>query len=254
MRGAASYNHNVMRRRIIRCADLHTLSIKAAEHVGRLINLRVQRSGWCSLVLSGGTTPGPVYERLADADVASRIPWKSVHVFWGDERCVAPTSSQSNFRLASSALLFRVPLPEGNIHRIRTENMRPADAAILYEEEIQAVFRGQGRCGVPEFDIVLLGLGTDGHTASLFANDAALEEKERMVMPVCAPAGYEPRERVTLTLRAINNAYQVIFLVSGQQKGAMLRSIFDQRRQTPAVCPAARVRCRTQTVWFISEQ
>jgi 6-phosphogluconolactonase len=124
----------------------------------------------------------------------------------------------------------------------------------LYEQEIRAVFRGQGTCGVPEFDIVLLGLGIDGHTASLFAHDAALEERERLVLPVHAPAGYEPRERITLTLPAISNAQRVIFLVSGPQKAAVLRAIFDQRRKTAAACPAARVRCRREIIWFISRQ
>jgi len=229
------------------------MSIKAAECICCLANLRIRQSGWCSLVLSGGTTPGPLYERLATAEYADRIPWSRVHVFWGDERCVSPRSTKSNFRLANTALLSRVAIPQRNVHRIRTEHVPAQEAASQYDEEIRAVFRARGVAGLPAFDIVLLGLGLDGHTASLFPNDAALKEHERLVVAVQAPAGQQPLQRISLTLKVFNSASHGLFLVSGRQKTEMISRIMGKDQGRTSLWPAAMVRCRKQTLWFVSE-
>jgi 6-phosphogluconolactonase len=174
-----------------------------------------------TVALSGGSTPNRFYALLAGRRRAgtSSIPWAKIHVFWGDERVVPPGHPDSNFRAANEALLVQVPIPQANVHRIRTEGRSPAGAAALYEHELRTFFRlPAGR--FPRFDLVVLGLGADGHTASLFPGSEALREDTRLVVaPLVAKLG---TQRITLTLPVLNNARAVIFLVSGEQKSEAL--------------------------------
>jgi len=242
-----------MRRKILRFADQHSMSVMAAEYVCRLIRLRVRESGSCSLVLSGGETPTLLYRLLAAAEYADRIAWNKVHVFWGDERFVSHRSSKSNYRLAQHTLLSHVAVPQGNMHRVQTDNVTLKAAAQQYENEIRKFFGLSRATDLPVFDIMLLGMGFDGHTASLFPSDAALYDDEQIVVAVHAPVGYEPRRRISLTLRAINNARYGIFLISGKKKGKILERIIKARRGQSCQYPAGRVRCRRQTLWLVSE-
>jgi 6-phosphogluconolactonase len=209
----------------------------------------IARQGRFSVALSGGSTPARLYTLLASKRRGGHhMPWAKVHVFWGDERVVPPNHPDSNFRAAREALLARVPIPQANVHRIRTEARTPSAAAALYEQELRNFFAvpvGQ----FPRFDLVLLGLGADGHTASLFPGSEALREPTRLVVaPMVAKLGMH---RITLTLPVINNARAVMFLVSGGQKaGTLARALEGGERG--AELPAQLVRPRDGTVlWLV---
>lgn len=200
----------------------------------------------CSLALSGGRTPQDLFRLLAEADSA-QTNWEQTHFFWADERVVPPEHKQSNFRLAWEAWLSRLALPPGNIHRIRGE-LPAAAAAESYEGELRFFFRGKS---LPEFDLILLGLGEDGHTASLFPGSSALEEKQRLALPVyhAGTANW----RVTLTLPVLNNASRAIFLVAGVAKAPMVKAILGEGEGRPQY-PAGLVKLRQgQLLWLLDE-
>lgn len=192
------------------------------------------------LVLSGGSTPRPLYEQLAQAE---DIDWSSVHVFWGDERAVPPDHADSNYRMAKDALLDHVPLPPENIHRIPAE-YDPEQAAKSYDDELRTYLGSDGR-----FDLVLLGMGDDGHTASLFPETAALDETQHL-----AVANYVAKLetwRITLTAPLINRARHLVFLVAGESKAEPLREVLHgpcQPRKLPAQMIAP---TNGDVVWFL---
>lgn len=200
------------------------LARSAADAVVRCAEDAKRSRGCFSLALCGGETPLKLYSLLASADYSKRLDWSSVHLFWGDERCVPPAHPESNYRAARELLLDRLPLPAGNIHRMRGE-LEPAVAADLYEAELNHFFRtGKGVMRPPRFDLLLLGMGADGHTASLFPGTAPLRERSRWVI-----AHYvDPRRgwRITLTPVVINAAAAVLILVSGRVKAAALQAVF----------------------------
>jgi 6-phosphogluconolactonase len=202
----------------------------AADAVVSAAKAAIAASGRFLLVLSGGSTPKALYALLAGPSCASRVDWSRTHVFWGDERCVPPTDAGSNFRMAREALLDHVPLPAEQIHRMRGED-DPARAAAAYE----ATLRGTFSDGVARFDLVLLGMGDNGHTASLFPGLAAVREASRWVV-----AEYVPEVsmwRLTLTPPALNAAARVVFLVVGADKAAMLKRVLQGPRD-PNLLPA----------------
>lgn len=198
-------------------AGAEELAAAAAEEFADRARDAVSRRGRFTVVLPGGSSPTLFFEVLADQRLG--IPWSKVHVFWGDERFVPPAHPESNFRAAQEALLARVRIPQANVHRIRTEALSPNAAAAIYEQEIRTFFRlSAGR--FPRFDLVVLGLGADGHTASLFPGSEALSEDVRMVVaPLIAKLGIQ---RITLTLPMFNSARAVLFLVTGKQKAEAL--------------------------------
>lgn len=204
------------------------LAQAAAEHTVRAAAAAMRQSGRFVVALSGGSTPRSLYALLASEPYARRVDWSRVHVCWSDERCVSPADPASNYRLAREALLEHVPLPEGNIHRILGED-EPDAAAAAYERELRSLLGTPG--GKPEptpgarFDLVLLGMGADGHTASLFPGSTAARESERWVAAEQVAA--TPAWRVTLTPVVINAAAEVTFLVSGREKAAMLRRVLE---------------------------
>ena len=188
----------------------------------------IARSGRFVIALSGGTTPVAVYELLASPAFASHVDWGAWHVCFGDERCVAPDDAQSNYRMARLALLDRVSIPPAHVHRMHGEDA-PDTAAWTYERELRTLFATPtGRPGLDEghrFDLVLLGLGADGHTASLFPNGAGVHESTRWVVPATHD-GAAP-QRLTLTLPVINASAQVMFLVTGESKADTLRQVLE---------------------------
>lgn len=196
-----------------------------ADRVVTIVRAAILARGRCALALSGGSTPRPLYELLATPDFASAIDWMRVHVFWGDERCVPPDHPDSNFRMTREALLDRVPIPSGNVHRIAGEEA-PEVAARAYEDTLRAYF------GVPQgppersFDLVLLGMGDDGHTASLFPGTPAVTEERSWVV---ANHVTQPREmwRITLTPVVLNAAAVVTFLVAGAGKAERLYEVLE---------------------------
>src|SRR6266481_2959060 len=177
------------------------------------------------VALSGGSTPRDTYLRLGTEALVSKVMWSRVQVLWGDERCVPPDHVESNYRMARETLLDRVPVPALNVHRIHGED-DPATAAEAYEATLRALLR---------IDLVLLGLGEDGHTASLFPGSAAVHEQTRWVM--AARAGAASMWRVTLTPAVINAAAEVLFLVSGGAKAGILRRVLEGPRR-PDELPA----------------
>ena len=181
------------------------------------------------MALSGGSTPKKMFAMLAnDAALRNRMPWCRVHFFWGDERHVPPDHTDSNFRMTNEVMLSRVPVPPENIHRIRAENPDAGKAAEDYEQELREFFM-LGPEQLPPFDCVFLGMGTDGHTASLFPGTKALQERKRLVVPnwVDKFQSY----RITLTPPVLNNADLVIFLVSGEEKAQPLRTVLEGQKQ-----------------------
>ena len=229
------------------CGDLADLSRRVAEAAVHEINDAVRSNGRCSIVLSGGNTPRTLYRLLA-SQFAAQIPWAHVHVFWGDERYVPPEDPRSNFAMAKETLLDHVACPAANVHRMPT-HFADADAAARdYERTLRRCFDGEW----PDFDLVLLGLGDDGHTASLFSGSLALVEKTRWVVAATVPA--EPPLRLTLTLPALVGAAAIHVLVAGANKARPLRHVLEGVGDWIRY-PAAGIRLGTGTVvWWVDRE
>lgn len=196
----------------------------AAEEVVRAAHEAVTERGQFTIALSGGSTPKNLYNLLA-TNARAALPWDRTFFFWGDERHVPPNDPDSNYRMAEEAMLSKIPVSAGNVFRIPAENPDAAAAAEGYEQDIRKFFRleaGQ----IPKFDLILLGLGPDGHTASLFPGTAALQEKSHLVV-----ANWVEKlktNRITLTLPVLNAARCVMFLVSGTDKATVLRAVLEE--------------------------
>ena len=222
----------------------------AAEVAGALAAAARER-GSASIALSGGSTPRALYRRLA-GDHHDDVPWERVHVFWGDERDVPLDDEHSNCRMAREALLDAVPVPRQQVHPMPAGTDDPEGAAVAYEHALRAFFDAKGADGAdgapwPVFDLVLLGLGEDGHTASLFPGAAALDERRRWVVPATAPV--EPRRRLTLTLPALTHARRIFVVVAGASKAEPLRRAVAGPPD-PA-CPASLLRTGSAPVtWW----
>lgn len=231
------------------CRDPEELGQQASDLVSRVICEAADTQGRAALALAGGTTPRALYLALARPPLVEAIPWNRVHLFWGDERCVQPDHPESNYRMALETLICRVPLPEENIHRMRGD-LPPQQAAEAYEEELRGYFRVP-MGGWPRFDLVILGIGTDGHVASLFPGSSALEETARWV----ASPFVEPLQahRLTLTLPVINHAAHVVFLVAGREKADILRRVLAEE-DADTLLPAHMVRpLRGKLCYFVDE-
>ncbi len=192
----------------------------AAEIVLDASRLAVSERGMFSLALSGGRTPAGLYRLLGLEPYRSAIAWKHVHLFWTDERCVPPDHADSNYRLAHDAFLKSTSVPPGQAHRIRGED-GPDAAAVAYELELRDFAGGR----VPVFDLVLLGVGADGHTASLFPGDVVARHPERFAVPVYRPAGHS---RVSMTLAVLNRARQAVFLATGAEKAHIVAAVLEE--------------------------
>lgn len=202
----------------------------AAEEVAARIVAAVGALGSCAIALSGGSTPRGLYLRLAE-DGGARVPWDRVDVFWGDQRHVPPDHPESNYRMAAEALLRRVAIPPARVHRIRAENPDAEAVGRAYEEEIRVSFTAPGRIDGrwPRFDLCLLGIGLDGHTASLLPGSDALHEVSRLVAAPWLPA--LAAHPFTLTPPVLNAAEAVIFVVTGAEKAAALASVLEGERR-----------------------
>jgi 6-phosphogluconolactonase len=227
---------------LVICPDLESLSHQAARRLLAACRATQKEPRTpIRLALAGGSTPRCLYELLAGSEFRDKIPWSQVHFFWGDERMVPQDHPQSNYRMAQEALLKHVPVLRSNIHPILTQ-ASPEEAAQAYENELRKHF---GR-GVPAFDLVLLGLGGDGHTASLFPGAGALEEKQRLA--VAHRPGQKGFDRVTLTLPVLNQARRVFFLVAGKDKATALQAAVTGGGQLPAQQVAPR---NGELVWLV---
>jgi 6-phosphogluconolactonase len=207
--------------------DLPGVSRLAADAFVRFVQEPIVTRGRATVALAGGATPQRFYELLGSPPHSTRLDFSAIRFYFGDERCVPPDHEQSNYRMARAALLDSAGVPEENIVRIRGE-LGPAVAADDYEKTLREHFAG----GWPRFDLVLLGLADDGHTASLFPGGAELDVAERWVTASRAPSGVP--ERVTLTVEAINHARHIMFLVAGESKSAIVARVFDGDESLPA--------------------
>jgi 6-phosphogluconolactonase len=223
------------------CPDATSLARAAADYFVTLASEAIATQGRFAVALAGGSTPKVTYALLATDAISERVDWSHVHIFWGDERCVPPDHPDSNYRMAREAWLDHVPLPAGNVHRMRGE-LEPGQAASEYEETLRVFFslsseEGTGNDTLPvaRFDLVLLGMGDDAHTASLFPGTAAIDEQTRWVMAHLVEKLHT--WRITLTPAAINAAANVIFVVSGSGKAGRLQRVLTGPYQ-PDVLPA----------------
>ena len=203
--------------------DPAALARHAAQYFVEMAGEAVERHGRARVALSGGATPKAAFELLADPAQPwrNRMPWQALDLYWVDERSVPPDHADSNYRMTREALLDHVPLRPEQIHRIEGE-LEPQAAAARYESELRNSFRLEG-AEIPRFDLVALGLGSDGHTASLFPHTEALNEMSSLVA-----ANFVPQKdawRITLTWPVINHARSIFFLVSGEDKAAVLREV-----------------------------
>jgi 6-phosphogluconolactonase len=231
--------------------DLEGTSQTAANLIAKQFADSGSSAGPLTVALSGGSTPRSLYERLGhEPSVRDRIPWNRLHFFWGDERHVPPGDSQSNYRMALETLFSSAPVPEENLHRIPAEDPDAAAVAENYERDMRLFFtlkNGQ----LPRFDCVLLGIGSDGHTASLFPETAALKETRRLV--VANRVEKLQTHRITLTVPVFNNAALVIFLVSGREKAAVLKEILEGEYH-PERLPAQLIRPATgKLIWLVDQ-
>ena len=233
-------------REIIVCQDIAELSRQTAERFSQLVNQSVQASGRFTVALSGGSTPKHLYSLLASADYKDQIPWKNVQLFWGDERCVPPDHPESNFRMAHETLLSKIGIPAENIHRMAGEQ-EPQAAAAGYEKELNKFF-GLESGALPRFDLIFLGIGEDGHTASLFPGSDALDETKRLVV---APFVEKLKSyRLTLTLPVLNHGADVWFLVTGSSKDAAVKEALSGSFELPA----AKVQpVNGRLIWLITQ-
>ena len=232
-------------------ADARALSWAAAEEFVRQARDAVRSQGIFTVALSGGSTPKSLYALLARECAESfraQVPWDKMHVFWGDERHVPPDHPDSNYHMAHEAMLAKVSLPAAHVHRIKTEHPDARQAADAYEQDLRTFFR-LAPTQLPRFDVVLLGMGPDGHTASLFPGTGAVHEQTRLAVAPWVAQFHT--YRVTLTPPVLNNAACVIFLVSGADKAATLRAVLEGDDQ-PDRFPSQAIRpTQGRLLWLV---
>jgi 6-phosphogluconolactonase len=229
------------------------LSRLAAENFVHFAVEAVRENGLFTVALAGGSTPRNFYSLLSDPEKPFRtqVPWDKIHFCWGDERHVPPDHPDSNYRMARETLLSKVPVPSENIHRIKGEIAEASEAADQYDETLRELFRlGAGR--FPRFHLILLGLGSDGHTVSIFPGSEVINENRRLV--VATPSKDLKTDRITLTPPVLNKAQALIFLVSGSEKAQALHEVLEGEYE-PERLPAQLTRANKSTVlWFVDEQ
>jgi len=228
--------------------DLEALSRRAAEIFVAVSKNSIARKKRFAVAISGGSTPRRMYTLLGSLGYRERVEWPRVHFFWADERCVPKEDEASNFKSAFDALLSKIDLPEKNIHRVKGEEP-PDKAASDYEKEIRRFF---GESEIPVFDLIFLGIGEDGHTASLFPGSKSIEETVRLAIPVYLEK--PGKNRVTLTLPVLNHAGEVLFLAAGSSKAAVVSEILEdgeKKKRFPAglVHPAPE-----KMTWLIDQE
>jgi 6-phosphogluconolactonase len=224
--------------------DAAALADAAARQIVERAQAAIDARGVFSIALSGGSTPRELHHRLASAPLAQRVDWQRVHVFFGDERCVPPDDPQSNYHVAQETLLSRVPIPPAQVHRMRGE-LPPEEAAADYTGQLEAFFEDEP----PRLDVIVLGMGDNGHTASLFPGLTAVHEQQRWVVAENVPE--VGMWRITLTPVVLNLGHQVLFLVAGEAKASMLREVLEGA-YAPDERPAQIVRpAPGEVIWLV---
>lgn len=233
---------------IIICKEPEDLSVRGAERVAALAKEAVRVNGRFTLALAGGSTPKSLYRLLSSEEYSRKIPWDKVHLFWGDERCVLPDHPDSNYRMVWETLLSSIDIPPENIHRIKGELGEAGAAA--YEKTLRMSFNMDGPA-FPCFDLVLLGMGADGHTASLFPGTPVLSEERVWVRNLFVEKLNSMR--ITLTPPVINSAAEILLLVSGEGKAPALKEVLEGPFD-PGRYPAQLLRgAKGNVTWLVDE-
>lgn len=229
--------------------DIDALSRAALEELLRDLQDAIKQRGRGAIALSGGHTPEKMYTLWAATEkYRNETDWNRTHLFWGDERYVPQDDPLSNYRMTRETLLEHVPIPAANIHAVPTNLATPEQAAEAYDQELRKFFG----TAAPAFDVTLLGLGPEGHTASLFPDSPALEEKARWVVPVQVAA--VPPNRLTFTLPVLNSSRNTYFLVAGENKRQILAALRAEPDSRPSAYPAGRIRpADGRVVWFLDQ-
>lgn len=226
--------------------DVPSLCEATADFIIDLANKQITANGQFVLVLSGGGTPNELYKLLATESYQKRMPWKNTIIFWGDERCVGLDDKLNNSYVAKSLLLDKIDIPAANLH-ITPVDLSPAEAAIKYEQDLKDFFKGK----LPKFDLIFLGLGENAHTASLFPGTEVLREKVRWVKEVYVEE--QKMYRITMTEPVLNQAHNIIFLVTGKSKAEVLHTIFNSPFQ-PEKYPAQLIKpVDGNLYWYMDE-
>ncbi len=230
--------------------DLTGVSKAAAEEFVRLSNEAISARGIFTVVLSGGNTPGELYKLLASDEFRSQIVWENVYFFFGDERDVSPASNQSNFNMVNVLMFKPLQTPKAHIFRWQTEIINAPGVADQYEKYIRKFFKIDSET-FPQFDLVLLGLGEDGHTASLFPHSMALDETQKIA--VANLINQRKSYRLTMSYPVLNNAENIIFLVSGESKSKILQKILEGEHE-PEKLPAQGIKPASgNLLWLVDE-
>lgn len=223
------------------------LSHAVAEQFVRLTTEAAHARGRCTVALSGGSSPKGVYRLLGAPAFRARVRWNEIHFFWGDERHVPPDHFDSNYRMAVEAMLSNVPVPPANVHRVRGESPDAEQVARDYENEVRRCVDGQP---IPRFDLIHLGIGTDGHIASLFPGSAALEERERLCVANWVPT--LNARRITLTLPVLNAARAVVLIAAGLEKASIIQRALHDRGESPL--PAQLIQPTDGELWWMLDR
>ena len=202
--------------------DIDTISQQAAAYIARVAREAIVTRGRFTIALSGGNTPKKLYGLLGSEPYSSQIDWKLVDIFWSDERCVPPDDPESNYYMAQEVLLQHLSIPVAQVHRMPADRDDRLAASLTYTQDMQRVF---STSGVPDFDLIQLGMGPEAHTASLFPHQPSLRETERLVMPVSVPK--PPPDRLTFTPPILNAAHHVLFLATGADKVDALHAVIE---------------------------
>lgn len=232
---------------VIKLADAEAVAQEAARRWAQIAQAAVNEKGAFNIALSGGSTPAILYRLMASEPWINQAPWSRTAVFWGDERRVSPSHADSNYRMAREHLLDHVPIPPPQVFRMPSEGLAGNDAR-TYEQELRQHF-GLGPHDWPRFDLILLGMGTDGHIASIFPGTRAVSDRSNMVLVYEVPQLHA--ERMTLTVPVINQARNVLFLVTGEDKASIVQSVLEGGQRS-STYPAQAVRpVDGDAVWLL---
>lgn len=226
--------------------DIDTISREAANYTMRVAREAIATRGKFTFALSGGTTPGKMYALLVSEPYRSQIDWSAVHFFWSDERCVAPSDPQSNYRLAQETLFNKLDLRADQIHRMPADRADREQASADYEAEIRQILGGDP----PAFDLIQLGMGPEAHTASLFPHQPSLREEKRLILPVSVPK--PPPDRLTFTPPLLKAARHILFLATGADKATALHEVLEGA-DNPEEYPTQGIvrQARGEVIWML---
>jgi 6-phosphogluconolactonase len=245
-----------MRPRIVFCKDKKEFAKESGDFIRDLSAECIKKRGGFTIMLPGGRTPEIVFDYLATPEIQRSIEWNSIYIFWGDERYVPADHSDSNYHMAYRSLLSKAPIPGKNIFRVPTEESTVEDAADVYEKTIKKFFfkkfflKDLDQGSFPAFDLALLGMGSDGHTASLYPGNEALKEDKRWVISVQAPETAPVKKRISVTLPLINSSRHVCFLITGTDKIETMREVLKEGELKEKKIPAAMVDPKENITWF----